>query len=894
MGDTMTFRILLSTVTIGVVTLGSSLASAQNGDTPETAPSTEAAPSNGEAPSGEAADQAEEVPPVEVVQPKPKPVVQPKPQPQPKPRPQPVVRRTPPPAPPPQPVEQDFADQIAPIGQETQGSVMSATTAVPMAPVPGAELPLEKVPGGVTVLDGGDFAREGYVDTFQEVLRQRVPGVIISDLQGNEFQTNIQYRGFEASPVPGVPQGLAVYQNGVRINEAFADNVNWDFLPEIAIDNLAVVSGNPVYGLNALGGAIVVNMKSGFTYQGGEAIFSAGSFGRAEGDVQAGLRSGNWGVYFGGERITDDGYRDFSSSEVKRMFFDLGYQNSIVDLHFNLSGADNFVGVTASAPVQLLALNRERTFTSPQTTKNEMIMPAFNGTAKLNETTTLGGVAYYRSFKQSHDDGNITEAEECEGDASLEGFLCIEEELALDQTGNPIVFDDLRQPLGSIDRTGQTADSWGGSLQLVNTDDVYGHQNQFLMGASYDKGEVTYGASSELGFFRPRFVVEGSGIVLSAPTEVEFKELGTANEYIGLYFSDTFNVTERLAVTAGGRWNHAKIEIQDLSGNAPELDGENDFERFNPAAGATYQLNHGLSLYGGYSEANRAPVAAEIACSDPNNPCLIESFLVADPPLDQVVSHTWEAGIRGERTQGAESLQWSAGLFRTLNTDDIITVYSPIAGRGVFENGGDTLRQGIEASVAYTNDRFFTYANYAFIDATYESNIELAAPDNPRATECISRGGGGDDDEEEGEEEEEVRCIFVRPGDRIPGIPQHRFKAGFDYWITPKWKFGADTLAVSSQYFFQDDSNLNDPLGGYWTVDLHTSYDITPRIQIFGLVNNVFDREYGVFGTFFNLEAGNSGASADPQLGDDFFTNPRTITPAPPVVAYGGVKVKLW
>lgn len=523
-----------------------------------------------------------------------------------------------------------------------------------------------------------------------------------------------------------------------------------------------------------------------------------------------------------------------------------------------------------------------------------MIMPAFNGTAKLNETTTLGGVAYYRSFKQSHDDGNITEAEECEGDASLEGFLCIEDELALDQTGNPIVFDDLRQPLGSIDRTGQTADSWGGSLQLVNTDDLFGHQNQFLMGASYDKGEVTYGASSELGFFRPRFVVEGAGIVLSAPTEVEFKELGTANEYIGLYFSDTFNVTERLAVTAGGRWNHAKIEIMDLSGNAPELDGENDFERFNPAAGATYQLNHGLSLYGGYSEANRAPVAAEIACSDPNNPCLIESFLVADPPLDQVVSHTWEAGIRGERTQGAESLQWSAGLFRTLNTDDIITVYSPIAGRGVFENGGDTLRQGIEASVAYTNDRFFTYANYAFIDATYESNIELAAPDNPRATECISRGGGGDDDEEEGEEEEEVRCIFVRPGDRIPGIPQHRFKAGFDYWITPKWKFGADTLAVSSQYFFQDDSNLNDPLGGYWTVDLHTSYDITPRIQIFGLVNNVFDREYGVFGTFFNLDAGNSGASADPQLGDDFFTNPRTITPAPPVVAYGGVKVKLW
>ena len=65
-------------------------------------------------------------------------------------------------------------------------------------------------------------------------------------------------------------------------------------------------------------------------------------------------------------------------------------------------------------------------------------------------------------------------------------------------------------------------------------------------------------------------------------------------------------------------------------------------------------------------------------------------------------------------------------------------------------------------------------------------------------------------------------------------------------------------------------------------------------MHLFGLVNNVFDRHYGVFGTFFNLEAGNSAASADKRLGDEFFTNPRTITPAAPVAAYGGVKVKFW
>jgi outer membrane receptor protein involved in Fe transport len=559
----------------------------------------------------------------------------------------------------------------------------------------------------------------------------------------------------------------------------------------------------------------------------------------------------------------------------------------------NVTAADNFVGVTASAPVQLLALDWSRTFTSPQTTDNEVVMPAFQGTIKLTENTNLSGLAYYRMFKQGHDDGNISEAEDCLPGQGIEGTLCVEGEQMLDLTGNPIPDDVFGgRPLGVIDRTSQDAESWGVAVQAVNNKPLWGHNNQFLIGTSYDQGDVLFGAGSELGFFKPRFVVAPGGIFVGAPDELEPRSLNTMNDYYGLYFSDSFDVTERLTVTAGGRYNYARIQIKDESGNAPDLNGTNQYVRFNPAAGATYELNPNVSLYGGYSEANRAPIAAELACSDPNNPCLIESFLVADPPLEQVVSNTWELGIRGDKTSGNRKVEWSLGAFRTENMDDIITVFSPIAGRGVFENGGDTLRQGIEANFAYRSSRWFTYANYAFILATYETPLELAAPDNPLATECKSRGGS--EEEEEIEEEDEVRCIFVQPGDRIPGIPEHRFKAGWDYWVTPKWKFGGDFIAVSDQIFFQDDSNLNPPLGGYWRLDLHTSYDVTPRIQLFGLVNNVFDRRYGVFGTFFNLEAGNSAASADKQLGDDFFTNPRTITPAAPVAAYGGVKIKLW
>ena len=149
-------------------------------------------------------------------------------------------------------------------------------------------------------------------------------------------------------------------------------------------------------------------------------------------------------------------------------------------------------------------------------------------------------------------------------------------------------------------------------------------------------------------------MVEGGGIFLSAPDEVETKAIGTQNDYFGLYFSDTFDLTDRLTLTGGGRYNYARIQLTDQSGNAPDLNGVNQYVRFNPAGGATYKLNPNVSLYGGYSEANRAPIAAELACSDPENPCLIESFLVADPHLDQVVSHTWEAGVQGREDAGGE------------------------------------------------------------------------------------------------------------------------------------------------------------------------------------------------------------------------------------------------
>jgi outer membrane receptor protein involved in Fe transport len=829
-----------------------------------------------------------ELPPVEIIQKQPKaaPKAAKKAAPKKKkqvvsPAPQPAPSAPPPAATPPV----DVAGPPGEVFEAGTGGIDSGT--VNMSPVGGA-IPIGKYPGGVGRGSAADIQRTG--DTYiPEVLQQTVPGVILEDAQGNVFQRNLQYRGFDSSPVNGVPQGLAVYQNGVRINESFGDVVNWDFLPDNAVNGITIIGANPVYGLNALGGAVTILMRDGFNYQGAELDVRGGSFDRYQGALTLGNNSGAWGAFLAMEGIHDGGYRDFSPSRIRRMYTDIGARGDNSEFHLNFTGAANFVGVTAAAPVQLLDLSWSNTFTSPQTTKNQMTMISANGTIQVSPTWSLQGVGYWRWFRQSHVDGNISEAEECD---TIAGVLCLEgeDDGLLFGSGpgvnpNGTIPDDIADPLGSLDKTSQNTNSFGFAGQAVNKDYLFGFKNQFLVGASYDHGHVGYGATSTLGSFAPQFVVNSLGVLLLQPNEVSPRDLTTLNDYYGVYFSDTVDLTSDLALTVGGRYNFARVQIMDESGNAPQLNGDNTFQRFNPMVGGTYLIQPGLTLYAGYAEANRAPTPAELACSNPDFPCLLESFLTADPPLDQVVSHTWELGLRGQMQGYArQRFEWSAGLFRALNTNDIYQIADEISGRGYFDNIGDTLRQGIEIGGRYTDDRWMIYANYALVDATFQSNFVVPSPNNPLAFECEDGPGSPPSDDE-------PNCVQVQSGDRIPGIPLSRFKAGFDYLILPQWKFGADLVAASSQYFFGDEGNDNVPLAGYAKVDLHTFYDLTEHVQLYGLVYNLFNSHYGLFGNYFNLEAANSASAANPATGAGFFTNAETITPAPPLTAYGGVRI---
>ncbi len=741
------------------------------------------------------------------------------------------------------------------------------------SPLPGTGIDIDKVPANVQTLSSSDLTREGSPSLLNG-LGNQTGSVNINSTLVDQFQPDVLYRGFEASPVLGTPEGIAVYQNGVRINEAFGDTVDWDLIPDIAIDRLDVVSANPVYGLNALGGAAVITMKNGFSYQGFEDTAAGGSFGQRSEEFQFGKQVGNFATYVAGRWFDEDGWRQFSPNHLRQIYADLAARGERASLDISFSGADNSLLGAGTTPEQTLAVGRSLDFTTPQLNGNQLAFVTLNGAYQATDALSFQINAYRREFHQTVVNGNTTDYTAC---TPGNGMLCQSDGVTPLTTASGGSIPDLSNggavPIGENDFEDIHAVTLGGTLQTTYGGDLFGHENHFVLGGSIDHSTVNFASSAEVGVVDPSLQVLSSGFFVDTPENSGFNatpvNLSTTNNYYGAFLSDTFNVTPALAVTASGRYNLAEIDLVDNLGS--NLTGNARYARFNPAIGATYKFTDQLTAYAGYSEGNRAPTPSEIECSNPAQPCLLPSSLSSDPPnLKQVVSHTYEAGLRGNfnaPTVLPGKFNWNFGLFRTDLDDDIYGVATSISS-GFFENIGSTRRQGIETGLAYKDENWSVFLNYSLIDATFQSPLTLPSPNNPFAD---ANGN-----------------IQVSPGDRLPGIPLNQLKVGADYRPTEKWTIGAVLTYFSDQYLKGDESNQNAPLSGYAVVNLHTSYQATDHIQLFANVQNLFDAKYATFAEFGDPTG--VGAPGVPVNG--IGVDNRFLAPGAPISIYGGVKVK--
>ena len=790
--------------------------------------------------------------------------------------------------PPPRPPTRPTASRAAPAAPSRPAAPAPpppapALSVVSTTPITGIGFDRNKVPAMVQTVTAAEFQRADSPSVL-DALQQRVPGVHTTDVQGNGLFQDLQYRGFFASPLQGTPQGLAVYMNGIRINEAFGDTVNWDFIPTMAVGRADVWTNNPAFGLNALGGAISFQMKDGFTYQGFEFDAMGGSYGRIGGSFQYGKRYGEWALYMSGDGVKDGGWRYQSPSRIGRFYGDLGWKGSDAEVHLVGSAADNYFGVVGPTPVDMLARDWRSVYTFPQTTKNQVQLLALNGRYSITDSWTVQSNAYVRNFKQKHVDGNDADVEECTAgsntlclaDDAFTGLTVAQRQLR-DQNGNIIncpTGSGCELPWGTVDRTQTATLTVGGSLQATNDGKIFGRDNHFTIGSSIDHSKIGFGGDSELGYIYPDFFVgpngpiTGTGVILHTDSYIGYApvDLSAKNTYYGVFASNTYDVTDRLSLTAGARYNLAKVTMADNLGTSPDLNGNYTFSRLNPVFGFTLKIAPEMTFYGGYSEANRAPTPLELGCANPERPCIIEGFLASDPPLQQVIARTREAGLRGESKINGGRFDWKFGLFRTDSTNDIINVASSIQGRGVFQNVEGTRRQGVEAGANYSTKDWMAYVNYAFVNATYQFDGDISSPNNPSAN---------DDG-----------LIHVMPGNQIPGIPRHQIKGGFDYALTSQWKAGMDAIWVSSQWYVGDDANQNVKIADYWVANAHASYQYSKDVQFYGVVKNIFNRHYAAYGRYFGADGAQFVIPNPP-------TDPRTVTPGVPLSVYLGVHVKL-
>jgi iron complex outermembrane recepter protein len=787
---------------------------------------------------------------------------------------------------------QNFPDASAP-----PATTLAPVEVIAPSPLHGAGIDPDKIPGSVQSLTSGDYQRTGS-PVVTDTLFQRTPGVTLSDPNGNSAEQALGYRGFSASPLQGTPQGVAVYLSGIRLNEAFGDTVNWDLIPTNAIDRSDLWTNNPVFGLNALGGAVNLQMKNGFIYDGSESEIEGGSFGHVSLGTQYGFKSGDYSAYVAAQGSRDDGWRFKSPSELGRVYGDLGWKNDGAELHLIAAAASSSFGVAAATPIQLLDFDPRSIYTTPQTTDNTMGLLGLNGSYTLSDTWSLQGNVYVRGFRQRHIDGNAADTERCSNssDPQFLNHLCLQDDgfprpspvtaafhdqfAILDQNNNPIPCPPgsgntcNATPYGTLDRTANTTGTVGASLQATNTATLFGHGNHFVAGASLDRSGSTFTASSTLGTIQSDLTVivdpsiPGAGATIHTLGGIGYAPIDVAasTDYYGLYALDTFDVDERLALTAGGRFNIAAIGVRDELGTSPDLDSSQTYSHLNPVAGLSYKITPSLTGYFGYSQANRAPTPLEQSCSSAAKPCLLEDFLVADPPLKQVVANTYEAGLRQSLPLADGRLSWKAALFRTDSSDDIVNVASVVQGRGFFQNVPGTRRQGVEAGIQYRSEQWLAYASYSLTDATYRFTGELPSPNNP-----LADADGN---------------VLVTPGKRIPGIPLNQGKLGADFMPTEKLTVGADIAVVGSSYFVGDDGNQNPKLPGYWVANLHASYQLTDHVQLFALINNLFDKRYALYGTYFDTGDVANVAGLPVALTDN-----RTEVLGPPLSVFGGIRV---
>lgn len=665
--------------------------------------------------------------------------------------------------------------QLGEIGTAPSIHQLGKIVVVATTPLPGMSVPASQVPANVQSARADDV-QQIHGQSLTDLLRQNFQGVNVTESQGNPWQANLLFHGFTLSPLLGSPSGISVYLDGVRQNQSFAENVNWEAIPDFAIRNVELVPGSsPQYGRNTLGGALLLTSKSGFTDPGQAFDVSGGSWGRIQTDAEFGWHGKTLGFYAGVGSDYETGWRDDSPSRVQQAFLRADWHpDDATNIALSYTGAHARLFGTQTIPVEWADTPRTA-FTWPDSFVNNFGQFNLFGSRQLNPAWALQANAYLQISQSRGFNSNTSDFGAYDPAGGPLGYA-VNGPFDPDSVGQFFYTGvtpqyDPRDPAATINNVPAAnalanvhTRSYGGTLQVVNDGRFAGHGNQFTVGLSLDAGSTVFTQFGQPAFFPIDVRLRGDAVGLLPFAMDPMTLAGSSNRAYGIYLVDVLALTDAVHATFGARYDYSKLTVRDLSGVAPDIDGQQTFHRLNPSVGVTWAVTPTFGVYANYDEGMRTPTPIEIECASPDAPCALPNDFTGDPPLKPVVAHTLSGGLRGTFDHGR--LHWNVSPYTVRVDNDILTIFTGGSSRGYFANVPRTRRRGVDAGLGGQLGKLEWQANYSFIDATYGADFEEQSVDNSSAD---ANG-----------------VIGVRKGDRMPGVPRNVFTLSAEYHLTPR------------------------------------------------------------------------------------------------------------
>jgi outer membrane cobalamin receptor len=525
------------------------------------------------------------------------------------------------------------------------------------------------VPARVSVI-GGDELASGRPRTLGDALASRA-GISSYDDVGSPYKTTLVMRGFTASPVVGLPQGISVFVDGIPVNEPDAGQINFELLPLAYVDRVEVLGGTAsLLGPNSLGGAVNLITRTGTASAVTEAELSAGSYGRAGAVASTSGALREWRYFVGGAYDREGGWRQLTGARLANGFVRIGRGGEQAGVSLAAFGARSYAETAGSLPRSVYVSRPDSNLSAGDFEDLSQLHVAATGYVRV-----AGGRGSLSMWLRRHraERFNVNQQD----DPDVRGF--------------------------SRSRTLGVAADW--------------QQRRPVGVGSLGVRAGTGGSVNDVGIR-----IFGERVSPGLTTDVE-SPIKKADAYAMVDYQ-----RRSISVSAGARYDLVRIPFANRI--RPENDTVSTFARISPRVGVAAALRSGATIYASIGQSFRAPAVVELACADPTEPCPLPFALGDDPPLAPVVATTTEVGGRWA-PRGAVM---TAAAYRTDVRDDIFLFPYQDAAEptgstidGYFANIERTRREGIEAAVQLVvRASHEVYASYEYSRATFQtSGVEI-------------------------------------------------------------------------------------------------------------------------------------------------------------------------